>query len=72
MTTQSQSVLDAALGLNENERVWLVERLLETLPPEASDATDEPAWEAELDRRYQEAIEGKSAPITWEELRGQA
>lgn len=46
----SKDIMDAALQLSEQERVEIVERLLETLPDGAGNAVDE-RWAAELDRR---------------------
>jgi putative addiction module component (TIGR02574 family) len=47
-----------ALALPERERVMLVARLLDTLPPAGSDISD-----AEVDRREQELASGQVAPI---------
>jgi putative addiction module component (TIGR02574 family) len=69
MTEQTRSILDAALALPEDERTLLVERLLERLPPEPEDPTDEGAFAAELDRRRMEVEQGKVTPIPWSELR---
>lgn len=59
MTTQSQAILDAALALPEAERLQLVDRLLETLPAEQDDLTDD-EWYAELERRHAEFLQNPS------------
>ena len=37
MTSQTQALFDAAMALPEDERLLLVERLMETLPPPPND-----------------------------------
>jgi putative addiction module component (TIGR02574 family) len=68
MNTQTQNVLDAALALSEADRMLLVERLLETLPPEQDDLTEDELFE-ELERRRAEVESGKAKTIPWSELR---
>jgi putative addiction module component (TIGR02574 family) len=62
------SVLEAALALSENERIQLVERLLETLGPE-TDGVDEARFVAELQRRSDEIDQGKADLVPWSELK---
>jgi putative addiction module component (TIGR02574 family) len=68
MAGDFQSVCDAALALSEDERVLLVQRLLDTLPPGACQYTEDELAE-ELDRRAEEARRDPSALIPWEEVR---
>ncbi len=72
MTAQSQSLLDAALTLNDQERAWLAERLLDSLGPDDEisdgDLLDEEAFAAEIARRCEEVREGKVELIPWSEM----
>jgi putative addiction module component (TIGR02574 family) len=62
MTPQTEAVLQAALALPETERLLLVERLMETLPPECDEVTEE-EFIAELDRRRAEMERDPSVGI---------
>jgi putative addiction module component (TIGR02574 family) len=62
------TVFEAALALPENDRIQLVERLLETLGPE-TDGVDEAGWVAELRRRSDEIDRGEAELIPWSELK---
>ncbi len=72
MTAQSRSLLDAALTLNDQERAWLAERLLESLGPDGemldADLLDDEAFAAEIERRCAEVREGKVELIPWSEV----
>ena len=68
MISQTRSLLDAALSLSEAERWHLVERLLETLPPEADQVEDDKFF-AELERRSAEIEQGQVKPIPWSNFR---
>jgi putative addiction module component (TIGR02574 family) len=68
MTSQVQAILDAALALPEDEREELVDRILESLPPEHEGFTDG-EFLAELDRRSAEIEQGTVRPIPWSEVR---
>ena len=68
MDMQSQSILDAALALPEAERLVLVERLLETLPDDEIEVTEE-EFHAELDRRHAEVMRDPSCLIPWSKLK---
>jgi len=52
-----------ALGLSVNERASLAAKLLDTLPPEGTDVSDE-----EVERREQELESGDVASISHEEF----
>jgi putative addiction module component (TIGR02574 family) len=67
MTSETQSVYQAALALPQSERLKLVERLMETLPPPEDDLT-EGEFVAELDRRFTEIQKDPSAGIPWSEI----
>ena len=68
MKPETQALFDAALALPEVERVLLVERLLESLPPETDGLSDEELL-AELERRRAEVEQGVAKPIPWSEFR---
>jgi putative addiction module component (TIGR02574 family) len=68
MDPQNQALFDAALSLPEAERILLVQDLLETLSP---DAKEEELAE-ELDRRLEEARQGKAEVVSWTELKQQS
>jgi putative addiction module component (TIGR02574 family) len=68
MTSQTQTILDAALALPEAERLSLVERLLETLPPAPQDDITEEDFLAELDRRAAEIKKDPSLAIPWTDV----
>ena len=68
MTNQIQTLVDAALALPEAERLWLVERLLETLPPAEENDQTEAEFLAELDRRAAEVAQDPSVAIPWTDV----
>ena len=68
MTSQIQAILDAALALPEAERAELVDRLLETLPPEHEGFSEE-EFVAELERRSADFDRGTADGILWSELK---
>ena len=68
MNAQNQQIFAAALALPEAERLRLAEQLLDTLPPEAEDLSDEEFF-AELERRRAEVEQGGVKPIPWSQVR---
>jgi putative addiction module component (TIGR02574 family) len=62
--TQTQQVLDAALALPERERILIAERLLESVPNDIDELSEE-EFAAELNRRSEEVIQGKAELIPW-------
>ncbi len=68
MSPTGKALFQQAAALPENERLALVERIMETLPPAADDLTDE-EWEAELERRRAEFDRGDAEPVSWEQLK---
>ena len=67
MTSETQSVYQAALALPDSERLKLVERLMETLPPPEDDLTED-EFVAELDRRFAEIQKDPSGGIPWSQI----
>lgn len=70
MPSTRQELLDAALGLPEPERGFIVQGLLDSLGPDEASAKDEISI-AELDRRLAEFEQGQAGEISWNELRKQ-
>ena len=66
----SSPIFEAALALSENDRIRLVEQLLETLGPE-TDGVDEADFVAELSRRSDEIEQGKAELVPWSELKNE-
>lgn len=66
MSTQSDSIFNAAMQLPELERMEIVSRLLESFPENTGGIDlDDPQLEAELDRRFAET-EGM---VPWQTLK---
>jgi putative addiction module component (TIGR02574 family) len=68
---KASTVFEAALALAENDRIDLVERLLETLGPE-TDGVEEASFVAELCRRSDEIDQGNADLIPWSKLKDEA
>lgn len=64
----SKEIMEAALRLSEEDRVTMVERLLETLPDDVAGPIDE-MWAAELERRLEDYKQHPETGVRWEELR---
>jgi putative addiction module component (TIGR02574 family) len=68
MQANPEAILDAALRLPEDERLALVSRLLDTLPPEdITLAVDDPLLADELNRRYADS----EGAIGWSDLKAE-
>lgn len=68
MQTDPQAILDAAMQLPEADRLTLVSRLMESLPPEGITVSlDDPDIVAELDRRFAQADDG----VEWSQLKAE-
>ena len=68
MQTDLQAVLDAAMQLPAADRLALVSRLMQSLPPEdISVSLDDPELAAELDRRFAQSDEG----VPWSQLKAE-
>ena len=68
MPTDPQTILDAAMQLRDDDRMRLVSRLLESLPPEdISLSIEDPDLAAELDRRFAD----DEGAISWPDLKAE-
>lgn len=68
MQTDLQAVLDAAMQLPEADRLALVSRLMQSLPPEDIGVSlHDPELAAELDRRFAQSDEG----VPWSQLKAE-
>jgi len=68
MPTDPEAILDAALQLPENERLAIVSRLLETLPPEdVTISLDDAQLAEELDRRFADS----EGAVPWSDLKAE-
>ncbi len=68
MQTDLQVVLDEAMQLPEADRLTLVSRLMESLPPgDVGLSLDDPELAAELDRRFAQNDEG----VAWSQLKAE-
>jgi putative addiction module component (TIGR02574 family) len=65
---RNQATIEAALALPEDERIRLVERLLETLGPE-TDRVNEESFLEELKHRSDEIDQGKADLVPWPEIK---
>ncbi len=68
MIANTEQIVAAALALPEDDRLELVDRLIESLdgPP---DDDVERAWADEIARRLEEVRSGKVVTVPWEEVR---
>ncbi|HUY93192.1 MAG TPA: addiction module protein [Pirellulales bacterium] len=67
MSTDAESLYQAALRLPEDERFLLANRLLDSVEAER-DPDYEEAWAAEIGRRIEEIDNGTAEMIPWEEV----
>ncbi len=68
MQTDLQVILDEAMQLPEADRLTLVSRLMQSLPPRGNGlALDDPELAAELDRRFAQSDEGTA----WSRLKAE-
>lgn len=68
MGVDLQAVLAEALQLPEADRLTLVSRLMQSLPPsDIGVSVDDPELAAELDRRFAEGDEG----VAWSKLKAE-
>jgi putative addiction module component (TIGR02574 family) len=63
-----ESLYQAALGLPEEDRIELADRLLDTLSQDVLSQLH-PAWRAEIKRRSAQVDSGEVAAIPWDEVR---
>ncbi|MCC7418649.1 MAG: addiction module protein [Planctomycetaceae bacterium] len=71
MSTAYTEILDAAAALPDEERARLVDALIGTLTPPASEEINE-AWMEIIDRRWQEFESGEVKLSTWEVVKARA
>src|SRR5687768_13720021 len=71
MTRPAKEIVDAAIKLDESDRLKIVEEILASLEPDTDDDVDA-AWAAEVERRSQEIKEGVVRPVLWTEVKSQA
>ncbi|MBI4613847.1 MAG: addiction module protein [Planctomycetes bacterium] len=65
-----EKILREARALSEPERTEVALRLLDTLdPPDPLAHLDDDAWLAEIEKRAEEALSGRSRTYTWEEVK---
>ncbi len=67
MTSQARKVLEQALALPEEDRLYLVEALQESLPAE-SQAEIDAAWKDELVRRARSIQDGSAVLVGIEDV----
>ncbi len=65
------SLFDAALGLSEDQRAELIDRLLDSLPSQIPSELH-PAWRSVVQRRSAELADGTVAAIPWDDVRRSA
>jgi putative addiction module component (TIGR02574 family) len=71
MAKLAENIIKAAVKLPQKDRVRVVERLLNTLEPEAEQDVDA-AWAAEIERRSREIKEGTVRLLPWKEVKSRA
>ena len=71
MAKLAEDIIKAAVKLPQKDRVRVVERLLNTLEPEAEQDVDA-AWAAEIERRSREIKEGTVRLLPWKAVRSRA
>ena len=71
MTNKVQTIATEAAQLERQERVAIIEALLESLEPEPSDDPSEvaKAWGNEVRRRSMELRNGDAEAIPWDQVR---
>lgn len=68
MSVDPASILDAALTLSDTERAGLAYRLLCSLRPPTVISDEQPAFEAELERRVDAYESGQSVAADWQDV----
>lgn len=68
MSSELNTVLQAALSLSDDDRARLADSLLDSLDG-IEDAGAQAAWAAEVERRSREYDEGRVTPIPWADVR---
>ena len=70
MNTQTQRVLEEALGLSEEDRADLAASLIESLDATVDPSVEE-AWRVEVERRLHELDSGRAQTVPWTEVRAE-
>lgn len=65
-------IIDEVLALSENDRVDLIEQLLDSFEEEDDEDTIDEKWKAEILRRSQELESGSVKPISWSRVKKMA
>jgi putative addiction module component (TIGR02574 family) len=68
MTRDAKQLLDAALGLSEQDRATIASSLIESLE-QPSDIDVEEAWQEEVTKRLNDIQSGNIKPISWLDAR---
>jgi putative addiction module component (TIGR02574 family) len=68
MSEVGAAVLQSALALPEKERVWLVQQLLKSLPPQRADEVED-AFLEELERRAEESERDPSSLVPGSDIK---
>ncbi len=71
MNMTTEQVLSAALGLSDEERVEIIEALIDSIQPDDQPPFDD-SWRAEIERRSAELASGVVASVSWEDVKRQA
>ena len=71
MTRPAKELVNAAIKLDESDRLKIVEEILASLEPDTDDDVDA-AWAAEVERRSQEIKEGIVRLVLWTEVKSKA
>lgn len=71
MTRPAKEIVNAAIKLDESDRLQLVEELLASLDTDNDDDIDT-AWAAEIEKRSREIKRGVVSPIPWSVVKAQA
>jgi putative addiction module component (TIGR02574 family) len=71
MDPAAEQVLNAAMGLRDEDKLELAEALLDSLQPTDRPPFDE-SWRDVIAKRSEEVQSGKVVPIPWSEVKRQA
>ena len=71
MTRPAKEIVNAAIQLDERDRLQIVEELLASLEPNNDDDVDT-AWATEIERRSREIKQGIVRPIPWPVVKAKA
>jgi putative addiction module component (TIGR02574 family) len=68
MATEMEKVVEQALSLPGQERLFVVRRILESVEPEASEEVER-AWEEEIIKRVEKIDSGSVSGRSWDEIK---